>query len=327
MVVPHDNRRWIAGEQAPQGAPWNTRARSHVLAAVPSADRPRPRSLARRAARPLAIALLVAPFVWGFLVEPNRLVVHRETITLPAWPSALDGLRIAVLSDVHAGAPFVGDEKLRDVAAATNCEAPDVIVLLGDYVVGGEIGARPMAPEAIAARLGELHAPLGVFAVLGNHDWWFDGERIRAALVAAGIRVLENEAVEVRRGGASFWLAGLADLMTREPNAERALAAVPEGAAVIALDHNPDVFPGMPPGVALTLAGHTHGGQVDLPLLGRRVVPSRYGARYAAGHVEEGGRHLFVTTGIGTSILPVRLGVPPEVAVLTLATPGKPGPR
>ena len=144
------------------------------------------------------------------------------------------------------------------------------------------------------------------------------GERVRGALTAAGIRVLENEAVRVGRDGQELWVVGLADLWTRRPDPAGALRAVPDGAPVVVLTHSPDVFPTIPARVALTLAGHTHGGQVVLPLIGPPIVPSDYGRRYAAGHVVEGGRHLFVTTGIGTSIVPIRLGVPPEIAVLTL---------
>jgi predicted MPP superfamily phosphohydrolase len=115
-----------------------------------------------------------------------------------------------------------------------------------------------------------------------------------------------------------LWLAGISDKMTRHPDAVAALAGVPAEATVLAMTHNPDIFPGIPGRVALTVAGHTHGGQVRLPLLGALVVPSQYGERYAAGHVVEDGRHLFVTTGVGTSIYALRLGVPPEIVVLTL---------
>jgi len=154
--------------------------------------------------------------------------------------------------------------------------------------------------------------------VLGNHDWWNDGYRVRRALREHGITVLENEALALERGGQRFFVVGLADALTRQIRLDEALAAVPEGAPFVVLAHEPDIFPEVPERAALTLAGHTHGGQVRLPLLGRLVVPSRYGQRYAAGHVVEGQRHLFVTSGVGTSIFPVRFGVPPEIALLTL---------
>lgn len=278
--------------------------------------RPRAAGPRRRAITWSLLALLVAALAWGFLIEPARLVVRVTPLALPGWPRALDGLTIALISDVHAGAPFVREEKLARLVAETNRAAPDLVLLAGDFVVGGEVGARFMEPEQIARGLAGLRARLGVYAVLGNHDLWYDGPRIKRALSAEGIRVLDNEVVELRDRGASVWLAGLADLMTEPQAIEATLARA--GPLVIAFTHEPDVFPEIPARVALTLAGHTHGGQVALPLLGRLVVPSKYGQRYAIGHVVEGGKHLFVTPGIGTSILPVRFGVPPEISILTL---------
>src|SRR5262245_3475485 len=206
------------------------------------------------------------------------------------------------------------------MVAIVENERPDLVVLLGDYVAGFHRTRLwpPIPPEDTARVLASLHPPLGVFAVLGNHDWWFDGARVRRALRAARIVVLENEAVPVTRDGQALWLVGLADLWTRSPDLTAALHGVPDGAPAIVLSHNPDVFPDVPARVDLTLAGHTHGGQVLLPLIGRPVVPSRYGQRYAAGHVVEDGRLLFVTTGIVTSIVPIRLGVPPEIVVVTI---------
>ncbi|HVQ26624.1 MAG TPA: metallophosphoesterase, partial [Planctomycetota bacterium] len=172
---------------------------------------------------------------------------------------------------------------------------------------------RPLT-EALAG----LHAPRGVYAVLGNHDWWFDGPGVEDALEAAGVVVLDDRAVQLEHAGAPFLVAGISDETTQRPHPGRWLSALPAGLPVLAITHNPDVFPRVPARVALTLAGHTHGGQVRLPWLGRAVVPSRYGQLYAAGHVVDGGRDLFVTTGVGTSILPLRLGVPPEIAIVTL---------
>jgi uncharacterized protein len=189
-------------------------------------------------------------------------------------------------------------------------------------VIQGVAGGEFMEPERIAESLRGLRAPLGVYAVLGNHDWWFDGPRVTRAFEGVGIRVLENDAARVERNGRSLWLAGLADLWTRKPDVSRALTGVTDDGPVIVFTHNPDLFPQVPPRAALTLAGHTHGGQVCLPLLGRPVVPSEFGQRYADGHVVEGGRHLFVSSGVGTSIIPVRFRVPPEVVILTLRGDG-----
>jgi predicted MPP superfamily phosphohydrolase len=231
-------------------------------------------------------------------------------------PQPLKGLTIAVIADLHAGSPYIDEAKIDRVVALTNAARPDLIVLTGDYVVGvrKKYGGRRIAIETITAHLKALHAPLGVYAALGNHERWVGEERAVAAFRAAGIPVLQNEHVRI----GAFYLAGIGDDHTRAADPARALSGVPRGAAAICFTHSPDIFPHLPGSCALTLAGHSHGGQVRLPLLGRPVLPLRTGQRYAAGLVREGGKTLFVSTGIGTSGLPVRLGVPPEISLLTL---------
>jgi predicted MPP superfamily phosphohydrolase len=258
--------------------------------------------------------------VWSLIIEPNRLVIHRETISLGRSGAQLNGLSIAVLSDIHAGSPSVNEEKLREIVARTNELNPYFVVILGDFMVRDNWSNQPIEPEVIASILKDLRPQGYVYAVLGNHDWWYDGNRVREALEKNGIKVLENEVAAVVDPDSRLWLAGLADAWTRPIDLETTLAQIPQGHTVIALSHNPDVFTKIPPSVALTLAGHTHGGQVNLPLLGRLVVPSAYGQRFAAGHIEEEGRHLFVTTGIGTSVFPIRFRVPPEIVLLTFSS-------
>ncbi len=205
--------------------------------------------------------------------------------------------------------------------ARPNPAAPDIVCILGDLVIQGVIGGHFVAPEDIAAELKRLRAAAGVVAVLGNHDAWLNHDRVRDALERNGIRVVEETAVRRETPAGPLWIAGISDLWTGSHDVTRALAAVKDDdAAVILLTHNPDVFPLVPDDVAVTLAGHTHGGQVRLPLVGRPVVPSQFGQRFAAGHVIEGGRHLFVATGLGTSILPIRFRVPPAVTMLTVVS-------
>ncbi len=264
---------------------------------------------------PLILGLLV---FWGFFIEPNRLVTKQESITIDNWPKELAGLKIAVLSDIHAGSAFIDDEKLRVIVDRTNQLQPDLIVILGDYITGNGRNSNHVEPEVFAPQLKGFHAPFGVYSVLGNHDWWYNGRRVRLALEQNGLRVLDDEVVEIQFRGTTFWLAGLADLWTRPQRVEQTIAKIPEGQTIIALTHNPDIFPRLPARVKLLLAGHTHGGQVRLPLIGTVVQASDYGERYLRGHVVEDGRHLFVTTGIGTSIVPVRFGVPPEIVLLTV---------
>jgi predicted MPP superfamily phosphohydrolase len=280
--------------------------------------------LTRRARIALAVAVTASLagaglLGWAVIVEPGRLVVRETQVRSARWPRP--PLRIAVLTDLHVGSFRNGLDRLDEVVARTNAERPDLVVILGDLVIHEVLLGRFVPPETTAAHLAGLHAPHGVVAVLGNHDWWLDGPRVRGDLERAGIRVLENEATPIDDGARRFWVAGLADLWTRPASIPRALARVPADEPVLLLTHNPDVFPDVPPRVALTLAGHTHGGQVALPILGRPVVPSRYGQRYAYGLVVEGGRALFVSPGIGTSLLPVRFRVPPEISMVTLAAP------
>jgi predicted MPP superfamily phosphohydrolase len=266
----------------------------------------------------LALGLVLA-VVWTFFIEPNRLVVNQEMIQIENWPAGANNLRIAVLSDLHVGSPYIDAAKLQLIVSKVNQAQPDLIVLLGDFIADGR-GSIRVDPEIIAENLKNFRAPLGVFAVLGNHDWWFDGERVKRALESAGIRVLENDVARVERNNQTIWLAGLGDLWTSTPDIKGTLAKISETNPIIVLTHNPDVFPQIPSSVALTLAGHTHGGQVCLPLIGRPQVPSDFGQRYAAGHIEENNHHLFVTTGIGTSIYPVRFRVPPEIVILTVTS-------
>lgn len=233
-------------------------------------------------------------------------------------------MKIALLTDLHVGAPHMGLKKLRRLVEHVNDEGPDIILMLGDFVIGGKdhkggvVGGTFTEPESIAEELKKLRAPQGVFAVLGNHDWWYDGERVASALKGAGIVVLENQAARIERNGRSFWLVGIADLWTRHPDIAGALRHVESDDPVLLMTHNPDIFPDVPPRVSLTVAGHTHGGQVNFPLIGRPIVPSKFGQRYAMGHVVEQGRHLFVSGGVGTSIVPVRFRVPPEIVILSL---------
>jgi predicted MPP superfamily phosphohydrolase len=285
-----------------------------------------------RVALVAAAVLLTCLAAWAFWLEPASTVVRRVSLAVPKWHAEHKGLKVALLTDLHVGAPHMSLARLREVVARVNEETPDLVIITGDFVIGGPqdeggerggvLGGTFIEPEPLAEELKALRAPLGVFAVLGNHDWWYDGERVARALGGAGLKVLENEAVRIERGGRAFWLGGVADLWTRRPDVHGMLRQVSSDDPVILFTHNPDIFPGVPARVSLTVAGHTHGGQVSLPFVGRPVVPSKFGQRYAFGHVVEGGRHLFVSGGVGTSIIPVRFRVPPEIVILRLGPEG-----
>ena len=251
-------------------------------------------------------------------VEPRRLVVRRWTLALPRWPAALAGLRVGVMTDLHAGVLHAGEGAIGRWVERMNAEAPDLVLLGGDFTDAHPLLGHRLRPERIAERLAELEAPLGAVAVLGNHDWRTFGVRMWTALAAAGIPVLENDAHALDAPGGRFHVAGLADVRFRRPDLARALANVPDDEPVIVLSHDPDVFPFVPSRVALTVSGHTHGGQVAIPVVRLPVIPSRHGERYARGHIVEHCRHLVVGTGLGTSGIPVRLFAPPELLVLEL---------
>lgn len=255
---------------------------------------------------------------WAVWWEPADLQVTRECLAIP-W-KLKNPLRVAILTDIHTGAPFNGLSKLRAVVKRTNAEQPDVTFILGDLVVHGVVGGSFVSPEDISAELKGLRAPGGVFAVLGNHDVWLDAPRVRRSLENAAIEVVEDRAVKVAIGTESIWIAGVTDYWTQPHDVKAALSAVNDDSPVLVVTHNPDIFPDVPPRVTLTLAGHTHGGQVRLPIFGAPIVPSNYGQRFAAGHVVEDQRHLYIATGIGTSILPVRFRVPPTIPILTLTS-------
>ncbi|HEX4949508.1 MAG TPA: metallophosphoesterase [Blastocatellia bacterium] len=272
----------------------------------------------------ITAALLVLPLaLWGLWIEPDQLTVKTTPLAIPNWPTGFAPLKVVALSDLHVGAPHITLDKLRTVVQRTNEQKPDLIVLLGDYVIQGIIGGRFTEPGVFVEVLKDLQAPLGVYAVLGNHDWWYNDQEVTRAFERVGIRMLTNEAVQLERNGSTLWLAGLGDLFSHKDDLEKTMRSVTTADPILAITHTPDIFLQLPPQFILTLAGHTHGGQVNLPLLGRRVVPSDYGEKYAIGFVAEGEKRLFVTPGIGTSIFPVRFRVPPEISALMIRGEGR----
>jgi hypothetical protein len=262
----------------------------------------------------LLVGLLLG--LWSIVVEPDQLVVRDVAIKTTKWPSDLPALRIAAVADLHAGALHIDAAKLDRIVDQVNAGHPDVIVLLGDFLIQGGLFGHAWSPDAVARHLARLQAPAGVFAVLGNHDWYAGGVPMWRALEAVGITVLENRAVPLP--GGAVWMAGIADDTTRTPDPPGTIDQVPPGATVVAITHDPAVFAEMPPRVALTLAGHTHGGQVALPLLGPVVNASRAPLRHSYGHIHEKGADLYVSAGIGTSFVPIRFNRPPEIVRIRL---------
>ncbi|MBS7810416.1 metallophosphoesterase [Roseococcus pinisoli] len=270
----------------------------------------------------------VSSGAYGFGYQPfSGPAVTRYALTLPGWPPGLR-VKIAVLADLHVGAPLVTANRVAHIVDTTNALAPDMVLLLGDYGPMSRLVRTPYRPAEIAGILGGLRAPLGSFCIAGNHDWWEDAEAVARrggepewlrGMRLAGIRPLQNAAVRLPQG---FWIAGVDSQIAFAWNRGAddlpgTLAQVTDNAPVILMAHEPDIFARTPDRVALTLCGHTHGGQVRILGYSPRV-PSRYGNRYAYGLVQEGSRRLIVSGGLGTSRIPVRFGVPPEIVEITL---------
>jgi predicted MPP superfamily phosphohydrolase len=260
---------------------------------------------------------LLAMAAWGFGFEPGWLQQRQLTLNSADWQGP--AITIGVASDLHVGAPHVSMAMLRRVVADLNAAKPDLILLPGDFVHHGLINGEAISPEAIAAELATLKAPLGVYATLGNHDWWFDGERMRKALEAVGIPVLENSALALNGLTQKIWLVGIGDDMTGHAYARKALSKVPTDARLIVMLHDPANAPELPRQSIVALAGHTHGGQVRLPLIGALITPGRSPLRHSLGWLADVPVPTYVSAGIGTSILPVRFNCPPETLVLRLS--------
>jgi len=279
-------------------------------------------------------AVLLALVIYGWWIEPAWcLRVVRWQITDPAWQGRKP-LRIVIISDLHAGAPHISLARVSRIVKRANALKPDLAIHLGDLQAAHPLTFGGMTKGDITARLKAFTAPLGAYAVLGNHDWWQDsgaaeeGRMPEAAnaLKEADIPLLENRAIKLRQGDNAFWLVGLGDQRPFSEGADGkgfddldgALKDVTDDAPCILLAHEPDIWPGVPDRVFLTLSGHTHGGQIQIGRWAPLVVASS-DDDYSWGHYTEGGKHLVVAGGIGCSVVPVRFMVPPEITVIELS--------
>ena len=242
------------------------------------------------------------------------------------WP-ARRRLTITVIADLHAGGPNMGIARVREVVDTAAALNSDLVVILGDFFATHRFVTEKVPHAAWAGELARLKARHGVYAILGNHDWWYDIDGVRSALRQVRIPLMENDAVLLGEPGAKFWLAGIGDQLAHwvarstfrgEDDLPGTLAKIKTDDPVILLVHEPDIFTEVPARVSLTLAGHTHGGQIKLPFIPPVWAPSAYGARFAYGHIVEQGRHMIVSGGLGTSKVPMRFGVTPEIVRVTL---------
>jgi len=258
---------------------------------------------------------LAALLGWCFREATSDPVVRRADVAMPGLERPV---RIALLSDIHIGTAAMGPARLGRIVAQVNALRPDLVVIAGDFIFGHDPqGAAKLGPPMVGP-LRQLRAPLGVAAVLGNHDYWTGPQAVRDQLRQAGLTVLENQAAlrgPIALGGISDDFSHHADV----PAALRAARAL--GRPIVLVTHSPDVAPDLPPDAHLLLAGHTHCGQVLI--FGRNIAPavSRYGARYRCGLVREGARTVIVTAGLGTSGVPFRLGARPDIWLVTLVPP------
>ena len=268
---------------------------------------------------------LAAAAGYGMFIEPRNIEFSRRVIRLPNLLEELSGITVVQLTDLHHG-PWVPASYLQSVVERVNALRPDLVLLTGDYVSTRTSSYIDPAMDVLAS----LRPTIGTLAVLGNHDWWSDGKHIRRRLEEAGVWMLDNtrcflgsnrtlQALASR----GLCIAGVGDLYQDRQDYQAALGGLPAAMPRLLLSHNPDVaeekrFVASGLRADLMLCGHTHGGQVRIPLLGTPVVPSRYGQKYAAGLVRGPVCPVFICRGVGLSVLPVRMGVRPEVAILEL---------
>ena len=261
----------------------------------------------------LLVGLALTAFMyWTATRDP---IVRETQVALAAWPRTAPAVRAVLISDAHVAGPDMPPDRLARIVDLINGLRPDVVLIAGDFVSDKRMATRTYPLAEAVAPLARLRSRLGTFAVLGNHDHWRDAAAARAALGAAGVTLLDNGAVQA----GPLVVGGLDDDYTGRDDMPRTLAAMRRlrGARLL-LSHSPDPFATLADDVGLMLAGHTHCGQIRLPLIGALSTMSNYGERYACGRVDERGRTLIVGAGLGTSILPLRLGAVPDLWVVTI---------
>mgnify|MGYP002520606316 FL=1 len=254
----------------------------------------------------LTICLLL--IIWLF-IEPNRLVVKRLKIK----DEALKGLKIVFVSDFHI--KFYEENRLKKIVDMINSENPDLVLSTGDFFSGYR-NISTMSLDKIAYELGKIKTRYGFYTSLGNHDYHRDNDKVVQTLSNYGIATVSNNNIFVQAEDKGLYIAGVEDLKTGKPDVKKALKGT--NGATILLTHSPDVFENVPDSVNLTLAGHLHGGQVRFPFVGAIFCPSKFGTKYASGYFEENNKKMYVTTGIGTSKLPIRFLCTPEIVVIDI---------
>lgn len=251
--------------------------------------------------------------LWSFVVEPRLIVVKKQTIDLPNWHEEHRNLKMAVLSDFHVGFGITDQKRLQEIVQKTNQQKPDFIFLLGDY-----INHKNHAEVSfdIFDEFKNFRTQYGIYAVMGNHESWKIKPNLRKKFEQLNIHILENKAEKVTISNKSFYIAGIQDYRTGHPDLEAVIND--DGNPLILLSHNPDIFEETTPQVSLTLSGHTHGGQIYIPFLTKYLNPSKCKSNFLRGYLQRNDNHLYITSGLGTTIIPARFLVSPEIIVLKL---------
>ena len=246
-------------------------------------------------------------------------IVREAYVPVTDWPEGEAPLKILAMSDIHVSGPDMPPSRVRRIAAKLNGLSPDLILVAGDLISEKRTETKLYSEAEVAAPFADFSARYGMIVAPGNHDHWVDLDAMVAVLERQGITVLRNEAV--RRG--PLLIGAVDDDYTGHddiPATFAALDALGEGPTVV-LSHTPDIVPDLPHLVSAVFAGHTHCGQISLPVIGPISTLSRYGDRFACGMIRDGGQTVFVGAGLGTSILPLRYGAPPDVWLVTLGPP------
>lgn len=328
MLAALVRRWWRPRRLASSGSPRAFEVASDAAPSAASAAIPSRRDLLLRTRR---LAMCGAAGVAGYSLfgEIRRPEITRQIFTIRDLPQPLHGLRLVQLTDIHHG-PWTSLDYVRSVIAQSNAEQPDLVLLTGDYV-----HASPVYIEPVVRELTNLRAKIGVIATLGNHDWWENGDQTIKAFSRTSMQLIDNHRVfltgdrtiesSIGRSDekSALCIAGVGDLWEDPPLYDSAFDAVPSTMPRLLLSHNPDVAEEKDllqrnPRIDLMLSGHTHGGQVSIPFLGPIVTPSRYGERYASGLVQGPICPVYINRGIGTTIVPMRMRVRPEIAVIEL---------
>jgi uncharacterized protein len=256
---------------------------------------------------------ILAKGYWNATRDP---IIHRAGVSVANWPEGQTPIKVLLLSDIHVAGPDMPPKRLERLVKQFNRLKPDLVLIAGDLVSKKRVATHIYTPKQVVAPLAGLKAPLGVIVAPGNHDHWFDPDALTEELRAIGLTVLQNEAV--KRG--PIIVGGIDDDYSGHDDIPATVAAMDAllPAPRILVTHSPDVVPDLPLPVAAVFAGHTHCGQIAFPLIGSISYVSRYGDRFACGDINDDGQRVFVGAGLGTSILPLRYGAPPDAWLVTL---------